>query len=106
MKKEVWSVLLAFVFICALILFGCSKTPPEPEIPKAASPAERSEMVPRVSPDEAYQKAESGGALLVCAYESEETCRSIHLTASIFLDEFEARLPSLGKEQEIIFYCA
>ena len=62
--------------------------------------------VRRIVPEEARQKVTSGEALFVCAYESETLCRRNHLEGGISLAEFTARLPSLAKEQEIIFYCA
>lgn len=59
----------------------------------------------RISPQEARQKTTSGSALLVCAYDNEEKCSNNHLQGAIFLSEFQSRLPSLPKDQEIIFYC-
>jgi hypothetical protein len=67
---------------------------------------EETSNVPRVPPEEAYQKIKSGKALLVCAYDDEEKCKLIHLEGAIFLKELESKLPSLSKNQEIIFYCA
>lgn len=57
-----------------------------------------------VSPEEARQAVQSGQALLVCSY-GDEICRSFHLEGAIFLSQLESRLPSLPKDQEIIFYC-
>ena len=59
----------------------------------------------RVGPDETYRKAKSGESLLVCAYDDEDICRDMRLEGAIFLKEFESRLPSLSKSQEMIFYC-
>jgi hypothetical protein len=61
---------------------------------------------PRIAPQEARQKVKSGQSLLVCAYTDEGVCKSMHLEDAIFMKEFEKRLPTLPKEQEIIFYCA
>ncbi len=61
---------------------------------------------PRVSVDYAHQEVVSGRALLVCAYPDEEVCAKIMLKGASNLKELEARLPSLKKDQEIIFYCA
>ncbi len=58
----------------------------------------------RISPQEAYKKVKSGDALLVCAYEDEEKFNTMHLDGAISLREFKSRLPSLSKEQEIVFY--
>ena len=60
----------------------------------------------RISVEEARQKANSGAALLVCAYDDDEKFRNNHLLGAISLGEFRAKLPSLSAEQEIIFYCA
>jgi hypothetical protein len=58
----------------------------------------------RVSPEEVYQKLKSGEVLLVCAYEDETKFRQMNLQGAISFNEFNSRLPSLSKEQEIIFY--
>jgi hypothetical protein len=60
----------------------------------------------RVSPEEAREKATSGTALLVCAYDDDEKFKLVHLEGAISLNEFKSKLPSLTKDQEIIFYCA
>ena len=60
----------------------------------------------RISVEEARQKANSGAALLVCAYDDEEKFGSNHLLGATSFGEFRAKLPSLSTEQEIIFYCA
>jgi rhodanese-related sulfurtransferase len=60
----------------------------------------------RLPPAEVSEKLKSGQALLVCAYPSEERFRSLRLEGAISLQEFESRVPSLPKDQEIIFYCA
>ena len=60
----------------------------------------------RVKPQEAASSLKKGQALLVCAYDSEERFSMFHLDGAISLSEFESRLPSLSKEQDLIFYCA
>ncbi len=60
----------------------------------------------RVSPAEIYQKVKEGRALLVCAYEDEAKFKKLQLEGAISLNAFKSRLPSLSKDQEIIFYCA
>ena len=60
----------------------------------------------RVIPEEVYQKLKAGKALLVCAYEDEEKFRKLKLEGAISLNELKSKLPSLTKDQEIIFYCA
>lgn len=59
----------------------------------------------RISAEEARQKVSAGSALLVCAYDDKEKFNNNHLQGAISLSEFKAKLPSLTKEQEIIFYC-
>ena len=60
----------------------------------------------RIEVDEARRDVASGRALLVCAYADEAKCRKLALDGSISLQEFESRLPSLPKNQEIVFFCA
>jgi rhodanese-related sulfurtransferase len=48
----------------------------------------------------------SGGAMLVCGYDSEEKFRDNHLEGALSLDEFESQVDSLPREREIVFYCA
>jgi rhodanese-related sulfurtransferase len=62
--------------------------------------------VSRITPEETYQKLRVENALLVCAYDSEEQFKSLRLEGAISLPEFRAKLPSLSKDQEIVFYCA
>ena len=58
----------------------------------------------RITPEEAYQKLKNGKALLVCAYEDETKFKAMQLEGAISLNEFKSKLPSLAKDQEIIFY--
>ncbi len=58
----------------------------------------------RISAEEARKKVTSGEALLVCAYEDVEKFRKMHLESAISLQDFKARLPSLSRDQDIIFY--
>ena len=60
----------------------------------------------RVSPQAVREKVTAGSALLVCAYDDEEKFRRNHLEGAISLSEFNSRLASLAKDQEIVFYCA
>ena len=60
----------------------------------------------RVSPEEVHQKLQAGKVLLVCAYEDEAKFKKVQLQGAISLSEFRAKLPSLVKDQEIVFYCA
>jgi hypothetical protein len=58
----------------------------------------------RVAPEEAYKKVKSGLILLVCAYEDEERFKNLQLEGAISFNEFKSKLPSLSKDQEIVFY--
>lgn len=62
--------------------------------------------VSRVAPQEARGSVASGRALLVCAYDDEQAFRRMRLEGAIPLRELLSRLPSVPKDQEIIFYCA
>ena len=58
----------------------------------------------RVTAEEVYDKLKSGKALLVCAYEDEMKFKAMRLEGAISLNEFKSKLPSLSKDQEIVFY--
>lgn len=60
----------------------------------------------RVAPRDAFQRVKSGSALFVCAYQDEARCKSNNLEGAIKLGDFKQKLPTLSKNQEIIFYCA
>ncbi len=60
----------------------------------------------RIAVNAAYQKVKSGKALLVCGYDDDAKFKAMRLEGALSLKEFEARLPKLAKDQEIIFYCA
>jgi hypothetical protein len=77
--------------------------------PAAAQQARHESAVidaPRISPQDAHRQVTAGQAILVCAYANEKICNTIMLQGAISLKEFESRLPSLKKDQPIIFYCA
>lgn len=59
----------------------------------------------RITPQEAREKVKSG-SLFVCGYEDESRCRPIMLEGAISYNEFQKKLPTLSKDQEIVFYCA
>jgi hypothetical protein len=60
----------------------------------------------RVPAEVIYQKVKSGAVLLVCAYEDDAKFKRLQLQGAISLNEFKSKLPSLAKDQEIVFYCA
>jgi hypothetical protein len=62
--------------------------------------------VPRVTPAEIYPKLQSGKALLVCAYDSNDKFRHNHLKGAISWEEFKSLQPNLPQDREIVFYCA
>jgi len=61
--------------------------------------------IERISVQEARQKAGSGRAILVCAYDDEAKCSPMMLEGAVSLAELNTRLPTLRKDGEIIFYC-
>ena len=61
--------------------------------------------IERISPQKAYEGLNKG-AWLVCAYEDEGKCNSIHIQGALSIKDFRSRLPDIPKEREIIFYCA
>jgi hypothetical protein len=58
----------------------------------------------RVTAEEVYDRLRSGKVLLVCAYEDEEKYRKLQLEGAISFNAFKSKLPSLSKDQEIVFY--
>ena len=58
----------------------------------------------RVTSDEIYQRLKSGAVLLVCAYEDDAKFKRMQLEGAISFNEFKSRLPSIPKDQEIVFY--
>jgi hypothetical protein len=58
----------------------------------------------RITPEEVYKKVKSGIILLVCAYEDEAKFKKLQLEGAISFNEFKSKLPSLSKDQEIVFY--
>ena len=58
----------------------------------------------RISPQEVYDRINSGtSTLLVCAYAKEKYDAS-HLDGAISLDDLESRTSHLSKNAEIVFY--
>ena len=58
----------------------------------------------RITAEEVYQRLKAGKILLVCAYEDEAKFKMMQLQGAISLNEFKSKLPSLAKDQEIVFY--
>ncbi len=62
--------------------------------------------IERIPAADARRRVQSGQALLVCAYDDEAKCNKMKLDGAISLATFRSRLPSLPRQQEVIFYCA
>ncbi len=62
--------------------------------------------VEKVTPQDIFNKVQSGEVMLVCAYDSEDRFRQVHLEGAISLGEFKANGGELCKNKEIVFYCA
>ena len=75
-------------------------------VPVGAGREEAMSEAPRISVQEARAKVTSKRALLVCGYEDEEKCNKIKLDGAMSFGRLQAALPSLTRDQEIIFYCA
>ena len=82
---------IAIAVFMPLLAVSCATAPP-------------SDRVPRISPRDAHERVERRKALLVCAYRADK-CPGTHLAGSISLEEFEARLPALDPDQDIILFC-
>ena len=53
---------------------------------------------------DAFAHVNSGSAHLVCAYESDDKFRRLHLEGAISLSEFQTIESTLSKDTELIFY--
>ncbi len=63
--------------------------------------------VRRISVKEVHRRMRNhADLLLVCAYDTPERFREMELEGAISWPEFQKRLPSLPKDQGIVFYCA
>jgi hypothetical protein len=58
----------------------------------------------RITAEEVQEKLKAGAILLVCAYEDEAKFEKMQLEGAISFNEFKKKLPSLAKDQEIVFY--
>jgi hypothetical protein len=58
----------------------------------------------RITAEEVQKNLKMGKILLVCAYEDEAKFEKMHLQGAISFKEFKSKLPSLPKDQEIVFY--
>ena len=62
--------------------------------------------VARVSAVEIRDRVQTGDALLVCAYDSDDKFASFRLEGAISFSEFQPMVPTLAKDKELVFYCA
>lgn len=60
----------------------------------------------RIDVEATRLRVQAGQALLVCAYDDVDKCRSMLLEDAITLADFEQRRGQLPPDQEIILYCA
>jgi len=76
-------------------------------LPAPFSEAEAQEPanVERISAEKARSKVLAGEAYLVCSYD-DERCSGMMLEGALTKTQFEKKLPSLSKDQEIITYCS
>ena len=58
----------------------------------------------RINPEEARENVTSGKAMLICAYADDAKLDQYHLEGAISLSSFKAKVESLPKDQELIFY--
>ena len=58
----------------------------------------------RITPEEVHQKLKAGKVLLVCAYDDEAKFKKVRLQGAISFSEFQSKLSSLSKDQEVVFY--
>lgn len=99
-KKGPNTLFLLSMSIGILFIHACAM------IEQPVQPWNKILEVARISPHDAHREVESGGALLVCAYNDEATCCRMLLQGAISLKVFESRLPEFTKDQLIIFYCS
>lgn len=63
-------------------------------------------QVQSVSAQEAFTRTQNGIAFLICAYDSDDKFRKVHLEGAIALSSFKANLDNVASDKELIFYCA
>ena len=60
----------------------------------------------RISAPIVREKVMNDSAMLVCAYDDDDKFKAVHLDGAISLSDFNSKSESLGKDNEIFFYCA
>lgn len=108
---------LALIVVAVVAFAGC--TPSRENGEGSGSKADGSDMgdgnrrpditspegVPRVDPEDVYDKVQKGEALLVCAYE-DNRWKTVNLKGSIPVSQLAEALKTRDKDVEIVFYCA
>lgn len=62
--------------------------------------------IPRINAKDVHRRMSDGSTLLlVCAYDTEDRFREMELEGAISWPALTAMLPSIPKDQEIVFYC-
>jgi hypothetical protein len=69
-----------------------------------ASDTKDNSPIDRISAEDTRVKTQAGEALLICSYDDSD-CESKLLEGALLRSEFESKLASLVKDQELIFYC-
>ena len=63
--------------------------------------------IPRVSARAVHHHlAKRDGTLLVCAYDGDDRFREMEIEGAIPWSAFQAQLPSLPLDRNVVFYCA
>jgi hypothetical protein len=60
----------------------------------------------RVSANDVREKVENNVSMLVCAYDDDDKFKGVHLDGAISLNDFKSKTDTMGKDQEVFFYCA
>ncbi len=60
--------------------------------------------IERISPEEVRNRVQSGNAILVCAYDSDDKYGKMKLDGSKSLSEFRSGISGIEKNREIIFF--
>jgi len=61
--------------------------------------------IERIGVDDARRKVQAQTALLVCAYGDEDKFNNDRLAGAIPLAALEARVATLARGKELVFYC-
>ena len=61
--------------------------------------------IPRIAPEAAKAKLDSGEALMVCSYD-DARCEDMLIEGALLKSELQQKQDTLDKDAEIIFYCA